>query len=259
MKKMEDLKVRYFNEAVNQTKRNQDDFTKRIREIGYKKILHCYVEVNDMNEKDFTKMILLDSIFIIEQLWRTYKNPPMSPPAMTTISRKCVSSMWDACVITFQKETKEDDPEKKNPKEDNHEKENPWRSYNIMQDLILLENQVPFFVLEELYDFAYSDLSMYQQNEDNSFLMLVHEYFVHFWRSFGLVRSSNYEKIFSGKKKKVKHFTDFLRYFLLPQNLTFGSSFKSVPCATKLSEAGVEFKGSKVGKSENGRLLDIQF
>ena len=259
LKKMEDLKVRYFNEAVNRTKKNQDDFTKRIREIGYKKILHCYAEVNNMNEKDFMKMILLDSIFIIEQLWRTYKNPPMSPPAMTTISRKCVWSMWDACVITCQKETKEDDPEKKNPKEDNHEKENPWRSYNIMQDLILLENQVPFFVLEELYDFAYRGLSMYQQNEDYSFLKLVHEYFFHFWETSGLVRNSEYEKIFSGKTKKVKHFTDFLRYFLLPQNPTCGKSFERVPCATKLSEAGVEFKGSKVGKSENGSLLDFQF
>ena len=260
LKKMEDLKVRYFNEAVNRTKKNQDDFTRCIRKIKYKKILHCYAEVNDMNEKDFMQMILLDSIFIIEQLWRTNENPPMSSsPAMTTSSRKCEWNLLDACVITCQKETKEVDAEKKNPKEDNHEKENPLRSYGIMQDLILLENQVPFFVLEELYDFAYSGLSMYQKNEDNSFLKLVHEYFCHFWKSTGLVRCSDYGKIFSGKKKKVKHFTDFLRYFLLPQNLKCGSSFDRVPCATKLSEAGVEFKGSGVGNSENETLLDIQF
>ncbi|XP_075645571.1 UPF0481 protein At3g47200-like [Castanea sativa] len=255
LKKMEDLKVRYFNEAVKRTKKNHDDFTRCIRKIEYKKILHCYAEVNDMNEKDFMRMILLDSIFIIEQLWRTNENPPMSPPAMTTISRKCEWKL-DACVITCQKETKEDDPEKKSPKEDNHKKENPLRSYNIMQDLILLENQVPFFVLEELYDFAYSGLFMYQQNEDNSFLKLVHACFFHFWESSGLVRYSDYVKIFSGKKKKVKHLTDFLRYFLLPQNLKCGRSFERVPCATKLSEAGVEFK---VSKSENGGLLDIQF
>ncbi|XP_023927733.1 UPF0481 protein At3g47200 [Quercus suber] len=253
LKKMEDLKVRYFNEAVYRTRKNQDDFTRCIRKIEYKKILHCYSEVNNMNEKDFMQMILLDSIFIIEQLWRTNENPPMSQSAMTTISRKCEWKL-DACVITCQKETKEDDPEKKNPKEDNHKRENPLRSYNIMQDLILLENQVPFFVLVELYDFAYSGLSMYQKNEDYSFLKLVHEYFFHFWASAGFY--SDYEKIFSGKKKKVKHFTDFLRYFLIPQNLNCGSSFDRVPCATKLSEAGVEFK---VSKSENGRLLDIQF
>ena len=111
LKKMEDLKVRYFNEAVNRTQKNQADFTKRIRDIGYK-ILHCYAEVNDTNEKDFMQMILLDSIFIIEQLWRTNENPPMSPPATTTISQKCEWRMWGACVINFQKERREDNPEK---------------------------------------------------------------------------------------------------------------------------------------------------
>nr|POE61597.1 upf0481 protein [Quercus suber] len=183
LKKMEDLKVRYFIEAVNQTKKNLDDFTTCIRKIKYKKILHCYAEVNDMNENDFMQMILLDSIFIIEQLWRTTENLPLSPPTMTTISRKCEWNLLDACAITCQKETKEDDPENKNPKEDNHEKKNPLRSYNIMQDLILLENQ----------------------------------------------------------------------------NLTCGSTFERVPCATKLSEAGVDFKGSRAGQFENESLLDIQF
>ncbi|KAL0007627.1 hypothetical protein SO802_009129 [Lithocarpus litseifolius] len=211
LKKMEDLKVRYFNEAAYRTKKNRDDFTRCIQKIEYKKIIHCYAEVNDMIEKDFMQMILLDSIFIIEQLWRTNENPPMNIPAITTISQKCEWKL-DACV--------------------------------------------PFFVLEELYDFAYSGLSMHQQNEGYSFLKLVHEYLLHFLTSAGLVRDFEYKKIFSGEMKKVKHFTDFLRYFLLPQNPTCGRSFERVPCATKLSEAGVEFK---VNKSENGRLLDIQF
>ncbi|XP_075646249.1 UPF0481 protein At3g47200-like isoform X1 [Castanea sativa] len=259
LKKMEDLKVRYFIEAVNRTKKSLDDFTTCIRKIKYKNILHCYAEVNDMNENDFMQMILLDSIFIIEQLWRTKENQPLSPPTTPTISRKCESNLLDACVITCQKETKEDDPEEKNPKEDNHEKDNPLQSYNIMQDLILLENQVPFFVLEELYNFAYSGLSMYKQKKDNSFLKLVDDYFLHFWKSSNLVHDSDYKRIFSVQKKNVKHFTDFIRYFLLPQNLTCGSTFERVPCATKLSEAGVEFKGSRAGQIKNESLLDIHF
>ncbi|KAM3685462.1 hypothetical protein ACJW31_11G119500 [Castanea mollissima] len=259
LKKMEDLKVRYFIEAVNRTKKNLDDFTTCIQKIKYKNILHCYAEVNDMNENDFMQMILLDSIFIIEQLWRTKENQPLSPPTTHTISRKCEWNLLDACVRTCQKETKENGPEEKNPKEDNQEKENPLQSYNIMQDLILLENQVPFFVLEELYNFAYSDLSMYKQNKDNSFLKLVDDYFFHFWKSSNLVHDSDYKRIFSVQKKNVKHFTDFIRYFLLPKKLTCGSTFERVPCATKLSEAGVEFKGSRVGQIENESLLDIDF
>ena len=256
LNKMKELKYRYFWDACARTKKSKEDLFGCIKQIGYQKILHCYAEDNPMKEEEFMPMILLDSIFIIEQLWRTNKNKPMSPPAMTTISRKCEWNLLDACVITCQKETKEDNPEEKNPIEDNQEKENPWRSYNIMQDLILLENQVPFFVLEELYKFAYNDLFMYPQNEDYSFRRHVHEYFFHFWKSSGFVRHSDYEKIFSGRNKDVRHFTDFLRYLLLPQNLKFGSSFKRVPCATKLSEAGVEFK---VSESKNGRFLDIQF
>ena len=251
LKKMEDLKRRYFRDACVRTKKSEENFSRRIQEHEYQKILHCYPEGSHMEEKDFMTMILLDSIFIIEELWRTNENPPMSPPAMTTISQKCEWRMWGACVINFQKERKEDNPEKKN-----HEMVNPWRSYNIMQDLLLLENQVPFFVLEDLYEFAYSDLFMYPQNQDNSFRRHVHEYFFHFWKTSGFVGDSDYEKIFADKKKEVKHFTDFLRYSLLPQNLTFGRSFERVPCATKLSEAGVEFK---VSKSKNGGLLDIQF
>ncbi|XP_030965586.1 UPF0481 protein At3g47200-like [Quercus lobata] len=252
LKKMEDLKRRYFWDACDRTNKSPEDLSGRIQKLDYQKILHCYADDSHMMKKeDFMTMILLDSIFIIEELWRTNENPPMSPPAMTTISQKCEWRMWGACVINFQKERKEDNPEKKN-----HEKENPWRSYNIMQDLLLLENQVPFFVLEDLYEFAYSDLFMYPQNEDNSFRRHVHEYLFHFWEISGFVRDSDYEKIFASKKKEVKHFTDFLRYFLLPHNPACGRSFERVPCATKLSEAGVEFKASK---SENGRLLDIQF
>nr|XP_023891759.1 uncharacterized protein LOC112003781 [Quercus suber] len=217
---MEDLKRRYFRDACDRTKKSPEDLSGRIRKHDYQKILHCYAEDSHMKEEEFMTMILLDSIFIIEQLWRTNENPPISPPAMTTISQKCEWRMWGAC------------------------------------DLILLENQVPFFVLEDLYEFAYSDHFMYPQNQDNSFRRHVLEYFFHFWKISGFVGDSDFEKIFAGKKKEVKQFTDFLRYSLLPQNLTFGRSFECVPCATKLSEAGVEFK---VSKSENGGLLDIQF
>ncbi|KAL4599798.1 hypothetical protein ACB092_11G152600 [Castanea dentata] len=157
------------------------------------KIHHCYAKnFHEIIKEDFVKMILLDSIFIIEHLWWT----------------------------------------KQYPEEDNiHESIS-----DILHDLILLENQVPFSVLEELYNFAYLDLPNHH-NEDKSLPQLI-----------GIVRF--------GEPKKVKHLTDFQRCFLLPQNRKCGRSFERVPCATKLSEAGVEFK---VSKSENGGLLDIQF
>uniref|UniRef100_A0A7N2LGB1 Uncharacterized protein n=1 Tax=Quercus lobata TaxID=97700 RepID=A0A7N2LGB1_QUELO len=79
------------------------------------KIRHCYAEnFHEIGKEDFVKMILLDSIFIIEHLW---------------------------CITRY-------------PEENNiHE-----NVFDILHDLILLENQVPFSVLEELYNFAYLDL-----------------------------------------------------------------------------------------------------
>nr|POF14546.1 hypothetical protein CFP56_36720 [Quercus suber] len=130
-------------------------------------------------------MIALDSVSIIEHLWRTkQKLLKSSEPDGTSNSCKCTWRMG-ACSIICQTEhvnPKEDDQEKENPEENEiQEKEYPWLSYNILQDLILLENQVPFFVLEELYNSAYHDLPYddrrCQQNEDKSFRKLVIDYF----------------------------------------------------------------------------------
>ncbi|GMY23325.1 UPF0481 protein At3g47200-like, partial [Fagus crenata] len=49
--------------------------------------------------------------------------------------------MLDSCLMTCQRGSEEDSRENRNPQPGNGEKENPWQSYNILQDLILLENQ----------------------------------------------------------------------------------------------------------------------
>ena len=108
-----------------------------------------------------------------------------------------------SCVFSCQKEQgspNEDNKEMENREDrENQEKEYPWLSYNILQDLILLENQVPFFVLEELYNSFYRDLSDDQnkgrKDEDNSFLNLVIHYFLYHWKDSGLSCSSDYKKI----------------------------------------------------------------
>ncbi|XP_030963875.1 uncharacterized protein LOC115985039 [Quercus lobata] len=156
LKKMEELKYRYFRDACDRTNKKKAELVGRIKEIKYEKIFYCYADLEDtdVKEDEFMTMILLDSIFIIEQLWRTVENPPMDPPAMTTISEKCFSM--------------------------------------------------------------------------NTF--------------------SN-----SGKVPVLFSILITRRYSL---NLKCGKTFERVPCATKLSEAGVEFK---VSKSKTRRLLDIQF
>ena len=267
LKSMEDLKMRYLKEACYRTNKSTKDLAGCILENEVK-IRHCYAEVfEDISSKDFVKMVLFDSIFIIEHLWRTKQNPPMSPPIVSNSRTsssfyKCQCRMLDSCLMTCQRGSEEDSRENRNPQPGNGEKENPWQSYNILQDLILLENQVPFFILEELYNFAYRDLNNccccqsrnHNGDGDNSFIKLVRDFFFHFWQETGLICSSDYKEILPEEVKKIRHFTDFLRYFLLPKEQKCGQSIDRVPCATKLAEAGVEFRGVK-----NRQLLDIKF
>uniref|UniRef100_A0A2N9GC26 Uncharacterized protein n=1 Tax=Fagus sylvatica TaxID=28930 RepID=A0A2N9GC26_FAGSY len=257
LRKMEKLKERYFKGACYRTKKTIKDLTRIIQEKKFD-ILHCYADPGINADDHFVKMILFDSIFILEHLWMTKQNPPMSHGSNSRTSSsvyKCECRMLDSSLMmTCQKGSEEGEGEK----------ENPWQSYNLLQDLILLENQVPFFILEELYNFAYRDLNnsccCQSQNHngdgDNSFVKLVIDFFLHFWKETGLICSSDYKEKLPDEVKKIRHFTDFLRYFLLPKEQKCGQSIKRVPCATKLAEAGVEFRG---GNNINRRLLDIEF
>ncbi|XP_050282438.1 putative UPF0481 protein At3g02645 [Quercus robur] len=226
LKNMEKLKLRYFKEARHRTKKSTAELARCIEEKE-ETIRHYYAESFDITREDFTNMILLDSIFIIEHLWRTKRTSLKSPSSNGTSSPQ-----KEECFLDEQ---------------------NPRLSYSILLDLILLENQVPFFVLEDLYNSAYGHLpdqhTTYQQNghrdEDKPFHKLVLDYFLHFWEDFGLNSPSyNCNKMLPVKDKQIRHFIDFLRYLLLPCEyaLECGKSIKRLPCAKKLAEAGVEFR-----------------
>ena len=118
----------------------------------------------------------------------------------------------------------------------------PWLKDGIRQDLILLENQVPFFILDELYqDFATS--TGYQA----SFLTLACKYFF-----------NSEEEICD--EKQVKHFTDLYRYFFQPPNPPNQDPGKPIEhrhSATKLDMAGLIFQNEK-GPEKNRRLLQVK-
>ncbi|KAM4126182.1 hypothetical protein ACB094_01G368800 [Castanea mollissima] len=114
----------------------------------------------------------------------------------------------------------------------------------IVYDLVLLENQIPFFVLKKLFKLVYPKLS-------NSFSLidLTFKFFEHF----------NVQKI-PPKNVKIEHFTDLIRIFQLPQLQSLpkrqtGSEMVTLSySATQLHEAGVKFQ---VNSSKC--LLDITF
>ncbi|XVE52814.1 hypothetical protein DITRI_Ditri02bG0154400 [Diplodiscus trichospermus] len=78
----------------------------------------------------------------------------------------------------------------------------PFLRISVRMDLWLLENQVPFFVLEELYSAAFGSwgITIYPP----SFLDLAREFF------------QNYNEQKRPTKIEIKHFTDLLRTFFLP-------------------------------------------
>ncbi|KAM3685461.1 hypothetical protein ACJW30_11G117200 [Castanea mollissima] len=198
---MEMLKLRYLRELCYRTGKDHKDIASVI-EAKELEIRRCYDEIFYISSEDFVKMVLLDSAFITEHFLKS------------TVCRENESKASGEVVS--------------NGREDRNDcvASTPLRRKHITQDLLLLENQLPFFILDELYAKFFNP----EQNKYSSFLMLVR------------IRS--------------KHFTDLMRHFYDPTNFEkTGRPIETLHNAKKLDEAGVVFKKP----DERRRLLDIKF
>ena len=197
-REMKKLKMGYLKKFCNRTRKSQKEIA-RIIEENEEKIRRCYSESFDICHEDFVKMVLLDSTFIIELFLRSYMEEEY---------------------------------------ENDYILSKPWLKLGISHDLILLENQLPFFILKELHN----QFSRSEENNNISFPRLACKFFH-----------------LTGKKlleKEIKHFTDLNRYFYYPSTLKSGNGIISdLHSATELYEAGVIFRTSEKGRM----LLDIQF
>jgi len=103
----------------------------------------------------------------------------------------------------------------------------PWLRAAIRRDLILLENQLPFSTLNDLYDCAMS------KTDCKSFVDLSCRYF------------DKYKKN-SEPSKKILHFTDLVRCFLSFKHpdlkIDKAEPIKTLYSATMLHQAGIKFK-----------------
>ncbi|XP_059439777.1 UPF0481 protein At3g47200-like [Corylus avellana] len=195
----------YLKKFCLRTGKSEKDLVSII-ESKKEEIYRSYSETFELisNSKEFVAKILLDAIFIIELFLRNFER---------------------------EKYEKLD-----------YILSNAWIESHIKQDLILLENQLPFRFLQKLYKSAFDG------EEATPFLKLACEFF------------------FSGKHqipmdKEVKHFTDLHRIFYSP------SYPKPDPkpakhlryTATKLYETGLEFEALVDIDSSQKSLLDIEF
>jgi hypothetical protein len=200
-----------------------------------KKIKHCYSETNfeikevrfNFEEKillddvlnfeikkvgfNFVEKILLDAVFIIELLLRNFER------------KNCgnCGKYGNDYILS-----------------------NAWIESHIKQDLILLENQLPFMFLKKFYKVAFNG-----EEDQPPLLKLACEFF------------------FTGKyripmDREVKHFTDLHRMFYCPTHPKDGPK-KRIDhlryTATRLDEAGLEFKAFEDKDLGDRSLLDIEF
>ncbi|KAM7493051.1 hypothetical protein LguiB_027660 [Lonicera macranthoides] len=199
---MEALKKRYFKRLLERSGTRLRKYVELVK--GFEgRARECYAELLVIGSDEFVSMLLIDACFIIELLLRSY---------YTDLH-----------------------------KEDGHVFSTPWLYNRIHSDLILLENQIPFFVLEKVFVLATVSISV----PPIQYLTLC------FFKKYNIHNAKTF--------RFVNHFTDLILIMsrpklkrLSPKDENF--KFKFLYSATELHEAGVKFQ-----RSSNECLLNIEF
>ena len=197
---MEELKLKYLKGFLNRTELPIMKFLAKIKDLE-EKIRVCYAYPIIYDSHDFLNMILVDACFIIEILlrWHEYHDWKKKDPLL----------------------------------------QKPLLVQYIEHDLLLLENQLPFFVLEQLYNLT---------GMDEKLLDITFDYFES--AQLGNVCPT----------ESPKHFTDLIRSSIISSSeLGLGKPEKGkevnhVYSASQLMEAGLKFK-----ISPNKSFLDLTY
>ncbi|KAM1014942.1 hypothetical protein ACFX1T_044697 [Malus domestica] len=177
-----------------------------------KRTRDCYAEPSDhLNKNDFVEMMVLDGCFLIELFRR-------------------------------------------GPSVDHQDQNDPVYNMSSMRlylyhDLLLLENQLPWFVLERLYNLTAVKNTTCKENAP-SLTHLVLNFFRHSVGDNGILNTS------VNPPPTILHILDLIRSVIVDQfeERNEGKEMQRVPNVTTLSEAGIEFeKSSPVG------ILNIKF
>lgn len=173
LKMMEEHKWRYLNALVTRTHDTKsltlEDYMKTVKSVE-ELARECYSESIHMDSDEFNEMMVLDGCFILE-LFRKVSH-----------------------VVPFQ----QDDPLVNMA----------WVLPFFTRDFLRLENQIPFFVLEALYDLTRSD----NERESNvSLQSLAFEFFTN-------TMDRPEQDLARFKDLKAKHLLDLVRSSLIPDS-----------------------------------------
>jgi hypothetical protein len=123
----------------------------------------------------------------------------------------------------------------------------PWKKFDVKADICLLENQLPFFILEELYRLS----SIFVNSRKYTVIELTHRFFTVEWDSWAV--GDILEKIdFS----EAKHLVDLLRIYHQPTKQKPSEKLQvlAAPSVKELHQAGVKFV-----LSSSKKLLEVKF
>jgi hypothetical protein len=211
LKAMEEHKKRYLKDLIERANESLGSFIRVVKENELR-LRGCYAETIQFSSDEFVKIILVDAAFIIGVLLRL-KFPGLQDE--------------NDCIFN-----------------------RPWMLQDVWPDMLLLENQLPFFILEDLFGLgkvavSFKGLSIYDLSH-NFFIDLMH-------------LEGTEDKLGKICRSEVKHFVDFLRHLHLPdleqkQQQKGKLQTLTTPSMTELHRAGVRFE---VGSSRN--LFDLQF
>ncbi|KAL7181945.1 hypothetical protein ACSBR1_040790 [Camellia fascicularis] len=222
---MEEHKLRYFNDFIQRSGKSLEELVEIMKDME-EGIRKCYAETINLKSEIFLEIILVDVAFIIEVLLRYSFGGPRTPN--DHIFRKL------------------------------------WMMNDIRRDSLLLENQLPFFVLQCLFEMTninlgnndyetmshsfiylaldwiasasiiqeYPDLENINPSRVEHFLDLLRSCLIPLEDSQALVPEEN-------RPSKLKQFIDFLRSHRIPrQSLQQTQQEFDIPSATELHEAG---------------------
>ncbi|KAJ3678440.1 hypothetical protein LUZ60_002243 [Juncus effusus] len=257
LKAMEEQKWLYARKLRSQNPDTTVEmYLKELRELE-SDARRCYHEsIDDMNSNEFLTMLFLDSVFIIQVVvnW-TYRSENDDDEDII----HCI----------------------------------PWNVPLIKSDLLMLENQIPFFILENVFNlFSTRDkwhscssssnhdtMSQESENEKASLFEVLVSFLDHGNEDFSVPDSRNkynhllhfyYDRYMSIQKlpikshrnsflKKLKTFpliSSSIRRFTRRKNcgLTTKNFPRMIPSATELKEAGIAFK-----KSDSKSIFYVNF
>lgn len=213
LKDMEEHKMRFFNDFLSRAQVSIDDCIELLKRKEVK-LRNCYADPIEFDSDKFIEIILIDAAFIVEVFLRNHSS-------------------------SDDKEVQK----KQNHHQHDHFFGRPWKLRFIKNDMLLLENQVPFFIIEELLSLTGSSITI---------INLTYEFF----KTRMFLKINNFNVMEKVGQSEILHFLDFALKCHLPQEMPHKSKLQSLamPTATQLHQAGVKFR-----VKQSRELFDIQF